>query len=488
MLSHIVFAAVLASSSSNPTVLPAEQLQADFQQLYQQLQQGSYNLFALTPKAEYDQHYADFQQRLQQPLTPLEARKVFMQFTAFADIVHTRIDFPVAAYRSFLENGGKTLPFDVAIAEHGVTVTDTFGSDNPLQLGDEVVQVNGVPVRTWLAQLQSFMGAENQQLLDGMTATSLAPLAWLYEGEQDSYTLTVKSVDNAELRIVTLATLDYDAQAGASATATQAAQASTPPVAPRDYRIVQGDVGYLKPGPFYNIYAENVDQTWDITEFHGFIDEAFNAFIAADVAQVVIDVRDNPGGTNSFSDHMIAWFADQPFKFASDFRVKVSAVSRAANDRRLAAEGNIGEATQQLAEFYATHADGEVISFPLTTINPHPDGQNIAHRDIDVYVLIDRYSYSNAVSVAAIAQDYGFATIIGEATADLATTYAAMEQFTLDHSGINVGYAKAHIIRPSGDLRPAGVVPDIALPFMGELDNEQELQRVVAAIKALPPQ
>ena len=67
------------------------------------------------------------------------------------------------------------------------------------------------------------------------------------------------------------------------------------------------------------------------------------------------------------------------------------------------------------------------------------------------------------MSVAAIVQDFGFGTVLGEETADLASTLGAMEQFTLPRTGIEVGYPKARILRPNGDARPRGVVPDIAI-------------------------
>ena len=79
------------------------------------------------------------------------------------------------------------------------------------------------------------------------------------------------------------------------------------------------------------------------------------------------------------------------------------------------------------------------------------------------FVLVDRQSYSNAVAVAALIQDYRFGVILGEETSDMATTYGAMEQFRLDNTGLMVGYAKARIIRPNGELRSRGVVPDVAI-------------------------
>jgi C-terminal processing protease CtpA/Prc len=78
-------------------------------------------------------------------------------------------------------------------------------------------------------------------------------------------------------------------------------------------------------------------------------------------------------------------------------------------------------------------------------------------------MLINRHSHSNSANVAALAQDYGFATVLGEATSDLVTTYGAMEHFKLPKTGILVGFPKAHIIRPRGDARPSGVMPDIEI-------------------------
>ena len=68
------------------------------------------------------------------------------------------------------------------------------------------------------------------------------------------------------------------------------------------------------------------------------------------------------------------------------------------------------------------------------------------------------------VLVASIVQDYRFGTILGEETSDLASTYGAMEKFTLPNTGIEVGYPKARILRPSGNAEARGVRPDIEIP------------------------
>jgi C-terminal processing protease CtpA/Prc len=61
----------------------------------------------------------------------------------------------------------------------------------------------------------------------------------------------------------------------------------------------------------------------------------------------------------------------------------------------------------------------------------------------------------------------------------MATTYGAMEQFTLKNTKLLVGYPKARIVRPNGDLRARGVAPDIQIrtPIV-QAANDEVLRQV----------
>ncbi len=499
VLLPLLLAAANSGYASTPThnaakeVYSAELLRQDFQQLYRDLQRGSYNLFAHYPKDAFDQSFQRYLAQIDKPMTALQAQRHFMQFVALAQIAHTRIDFPAAQYREFLKTDGKTLPFTFSINEDEVRVASYLGAAKRVLPDDRVLSINGIAIKEFLAPLQRYLAADNPQLLDGLTGQQIAPLLWLHEGEQPTYTLGLQRHNSDEIYVLQQATLTYNEQAkhfnadsidGADSVESAAgnSESTASPLSDeaRQFRLLASNIGYLQPGPFYNVYATTDAAMWDTTEFHGFIDEAFHAFVKAKVTAVIIDLRNNPGGTNSFSDHMLAWFADQPFRFASDFRIRVSKLSRAANRARMPENGLADAITLQLEKFYSGHQQGEVFSFPLDNSQPHEKSRNIAGTDIKVILLINRYSYSNAVSVAAIAQDYNFATVIGEPTTDLATTYAAMETFSLQHTGIVVGYPKALIIRPNGDTRAAGVTPDIQLPALaGKADDDAVLQQVV---------
>jgi C-terminal processing protease CtpA/Prc len=175
---------------------------------------------------------------------------------------------------------------------------------------------------------------------------------------------------------------------------------------------------------------------------------------------------------------MIAWFADKPFRFFSQFKVRVSPESTKANADRLQNDAEAaGPVSRQYAELYAKAKPGDVVDFEMPLAQPHQDERFRGK----VFLLIDRQSYSNAVAVAALVQDYKFGTILGEETSDMATTYGAMEKFTLPKTGITVGYPKARIVRPNGDLRARGVTPDIPIPIPAvETPADEVLQRAVS--------
>ncbi len=452
-LSILLLFSFFASAGVDKTYTPNE-IKADFRQLYTGLENASYDLYARTPKSFFESEFNAWLTSINGPVTHLEAHKQFMCFTALANIAHTKIEYPIDLLMAHLSNGGKLLPISISLKENSVFVGDYYGVSESVAVGDEILTVNGVDAYSWVQQLQQYIAADNTFLANTALEEGFAPYVWLHEGELSNYKMTLRrAADNTlyELQQPTLALEQH------SSGLKQSNQ--QPESKPREFKVI-GDVGYLKPGPFYNIDTDAGNDTWNNETFEQFIDKAFTLFIEKNVDSVVIDLRNNPGGSSTFSDLMIAWFADKPFKFASDFKVKVSQLSRKANAERMANSSNPSALNKQLETFYERYNNGEIASFPLELSQPNKKEKSIAHLPVAVYALVDKSSFSNAVSVAAIIQDYDFGTILGEETADLATTYASMEHFTLDNTGIRVGYPKAHIIRPNGNKEPRGVVPD----------------------------
>lgn len=484
MLKRLALCAALIAGAAAPaacddtsfdTVYPPEAIRADFDQLYADLRAAHFDLFAATPQAVFDQRHAEMRAGFDTPMRRFEIQRDFQTFIALARHGHARIDFPMDAFEAFRAAGGGTLPVTIRVDDGRVFVETVPAGLGPIAPGDEILALAGMPNTVWMPALTRHVSAETPQLAHTLLEFYLPGLIWLEWPEMTEASLRLRHPDGSEA-VVTVPFLTREERA-------ERAEASADPFSleGREARMLDDQIAYLRPGPFYNdMPGENV---WDASRFTAFVDDAFRSFGAAGAEALIIDLRDNPGGDNSFSDPMLAWIADRPFRFASRFTIRVSEQSTAANQTRLDSmpEGQ-GGASALFAELYASRDNGETVEFELPFAEPRPAAERFAG---PVWVLINRYSFSNAVSAAAIVQDYGFGTLAGEPTADMSTTYGAMEQFTLARTGLAVGYPKAHIVRPNGTEVSHPVTPDLMLDTPAIRGPEDiVLEQLVSRVRA----
>lgn len=468
-------AACAAPPASGDTRHTPEQLREDFDALYAGLRAAHVDLYARRSKAEYDALHRRMRDALDAPLTVAETRLRFQRFAAYGRVAHARVEPPTEAWEAYRVGGGTAFPLFLRVVDGRVHVSDTVGQIEGVAPGDVLLAVDGEPVDAWLAPVRDLISADNDHLRDTQLETRLPMLAWLAHGPRERFALRVRKADGREV----------DAVASArSRTEYGTLMASRAPRFELDWnareaRMLDGGIAYLRPGPFYD-NRPDAASPWDNTAFLAFVDQAFADILARDARVLLIDLRDNPGGDNAFSDPLLAWIADKPFRFTHRFEIRVSPQTTASNRRRLQDTGNATDSlSARFDALYRDRPDGSLVMFPIDWAQPRA-GRRFEGQ---VFVLVNRHSYSNAVSVAAIVQDFGFGTVIGEETADLASTLGAMEQFTLPRTGIEVGYPKARILRPNGDDRPRGVVPDIAIdtPIVAGTDDAV-LQRALEIV------
>lgn len=441
-----------------PTDAPLSQPQArkELEHLYATLQASHYDLFARRSQAEYDALYHQTWEGLGGPTHPDALRREFQRFVAYGNVAHARIDPPMAEWEAHRASGGRAFPLYLRVVDGRVIVQDDYSGVPGISLGDEVLSVNGAPALQWMNRLRTLVSADNDYLAYTQMETQLPMLVWWYGDRALQYDIAIAKPAGQRRTFAVPAR---------SRSEFEAAAAARPSGFELDWnaratRITDDGIGYLRPGPFYDNRPDASDP-WDPTAFRTFIGEAFENFIDAGTQAVLIDLRNNPGGDNSFSDPMIAWFADKPFHFSSQFDIRVSEAAISSNAERLVAAGNDPDTTSaRLAAAYAGKPLGSRIHFPIPLVHPR-NGTRYAK---PVYLLINRHSYSNTVLAAAIAQDYGFATVLGEETADLASTYGAAEKFKLPTTGLEVSFPKARILRPNRDGKPRGVIPDRLIP------------------------
>lgn len=441
-----------AHDGSGEVHTPAE-IRADLRDLYATLQRAHFNLYAHVSRAEYDRLFSRMLSQITGPEPTGVTAIRFQRFVAFGRVAHARIDSASSDYLRYRTAGGRIFPLTLRFRGSRAYIADNHSGLADLPEGAELLSLNGVRTRAWFTRLSRHLSADTPYMAASLLEFTLPRLLWQELGDRPSFEISVR-VGHSVRRYTVPARSWTDIQA----TPRMAGRLALDPDA-RSARMIDGRIGYLRPGPFYNNVPDAQD-IYDNRAFRSFIDEAFSSFVAQRAEALIIDLRDNPGGDNSFSDLMVSWFATRPFAFASAFRIRVSPEAIASNRQRLAASVQPdGGVSSRLARAYAGARIGGIVDFDVGTAQPR-SAPNFRGR---VYLLVNRTSYSNTVFVAALVQDYGFGTIMGEETSDLASTYGAMETFILPRTGIVVGFPKAQIVRPNGDATTRGVVPDFAI-------------------------
>ena len=461
-----------AEPPPEPRFEPAE-IRADFDALRAGLEAAHFDLYARRRRPGYDALHARMRAGFDAPMTLDAIELAFQRYVAYGNVAHARIDAAGRGWEAYRAAGGTAFPLYLRVVAGRVHVERDLSGVDGLAAGDRVVSIDGTPARAWLDRMRSHLSADNDYLAYTLLETSLPRHVWIELGTSERYTVVVEKRDGrrVERRIPARTRAEFEA-----------AEAKLPPAFALDWntreaRMLDGGIAYLRPGPFYDNRSD-APHPWDPSAFRAFVDEAFRRFLDAGADHLLLDLRDNPGGDNSFSDPLVAWFATKPFRFTDAFEIKVSAATIASNAKRL--DGSADAISAKLAAAYARSEPGEHVRFEIPTVEPR-EGRRFGGK---VHVLVNRHSYSNTVMVAAIVQDYGFGRILGEETADLASTYGAMESFALPRTGIVVGYPKARILRPNGDARPRGVIPDVAIATpIGARGSDVVLERALAIVR-----
>lgn len=471
---RILFRLALAFTAQAPVAmaaqpkLTAEQAREDLDALERTLRSAHYDMYVHRSRAEYDAAFREARARLTGPKTSLDLIREFQPLVASGRVGHARIEFPVADYITAAHNGGTVLPFDIRIEDERVFVTHSYLPGSSIAPGAELLGMDGEPARSLVDQVSRFVSGERPYLVNAQLERFFPRWLWLMRGDIRDMEVRGIGADGKPFltRIRGLPIGEAESQKSAW----------TEVLSTREVRIIDGQTAYLRPGPFYH---DGGGDSMDLGTFRQFIDGAFARILEANPERLLIDLRSNPGGDNSFSDLMVSWFADRPFRFSDDFSIKASPETRRQFRQVLAGGKDQTGIVGRMSSLIDKRKDGAVVQVELEKALPRP-----TRFTGKVYVLVDRHSYSNAASAAAMIQDYGFGRIVGEETADLPTSYASSAQFTLPHSGISVTYPKGYFVRPNKDKSLRGVVPDLPIaPEVFRQGPDAVLQAALALVR-----
>ena len=421
-----------------------QQVAEDLAYLYQTLQAAHYHLYAYTPQATFDSVYAAVRAAIPaDSVSALQANNLFQTLTATARNGHTEVDFPVGPYVEYAYGGGTLFPLEIALEDSHYYVRKNFSAVPELAPGTEILGLDGRPMAEVLDRIWPLISAERPYFAAAkLEALSFPRYYWRAYGPQATFAVQVATPSGPQTYTVAA----VPAIAGYEARREEVLNAAM------ELRFRE-EAAYLNPGSFGG----------DLPTYQRFIDSAFAQVVAQAPAHLIVDLRNNSGGDDAYSNYLVSYLADRPFPWCGQFALRSSAV--------LKAHVRQGDTTTAYSRAILSHADGEQFPFSFPDYEPQPRAQRYTG---PVYVLVNRQSHSMAAVTAAQLQDCGWAIVVGEETGEYASLYASQFAFTLPHTGTTVRVAKGTITRLHPTATPSGVIPD--LPIRDHLlDAEDEI-------------
>lgn len=424
----------ISNNYSQTQIFSKKEIKEDLETLKEILENSHYNLYAYTSKEKFDSNFEEVAKSLQKDsITLKEAVGVFQKVISKANVGHAEIDFPALSYIDFAQQGGKIFPLEIALEDDKAYIRKNYSYNPQLKIGSEIIKVNDNKIEDILKLIYPHISAERLYLKKAkIEFWSFPRLYWQIFGEKEQFSISIKEKDQIK---------EYDIQ---SVSALENYEYKRKDILSSNRELkFYGENAYINPGNF----------SGDEIAYRQFIDSAFSVINEKASKNLIVDLRKNAGGDNSFSDYLISFFANKPFQWNSSFSLKTSKYLK-KNVRRN------NDTTNAYYQEILKHRNGDVFPYYFEEMKPQESKKRYKGK---VYTLINRQTYSQAAVAASLIQDYQFATLVGEETGDFPTLYASLFTVELPNTKTPVKIPKGYIVRVNKSEEPVGVIPEILI-------------------------
>lgn len=383
------------------------ELKADLKSLYEKLDTAHFNLYHLHSKTDFNSVYKSIYYSIDHPLNSAEFYFHLLPIFNLLHDSHTMLGFPFLYSKEFAKQGGLFIPVKVFITDNKIYVSENLSSAT-FPLYSEITSVNGVAATEILNTLHLMINREQQESESDYMAFFFHRILYPVYGFDKTFTLELVTPDK-QTKQVTLTGIGLD----------KFPQNNQP--------------------DFSSYYLNNSTCVIDINacenkeQFATFCDTVFTSIQQNNIKSLVIDVRNNPGGTTFHGDTLFTYLTSKKFTQYPKRSIKYSPYSTPKSDT-------------VYTQTFADNLEQAHTNKKLFTGN--------------VFMLVNRNTFSSASVMAATFQCYKMGTLIGQVTGGTQIFFDEPIEFKLNNSGLRFLVANQVNYCPCGTDWNKGVVPD----------------------------
>jgi hypothetical protein len=175
----------------------------------------------------------------------------------------------------------------------------------------------------------------------------------------------------------------------------------------------------------------------DKRQLFDFTRESFEKIRQQHVKKLIIDLRDNGGGDDeSWIEGVMPYIASRPFRTGSHLRKRVVVADPARHEKA-----------------------GDVVNVDIDDWFP-PQRNPLGFKG-RLYLVVGAGTYSSAVIMSNVVQDFGFGLLAGRGDSVRSQQSGGARRTTLPHCGLILVTPRFVVTRPSGSTEPRYLTPDV---------------------------
>lgn len=465
-------ASIRRHNEQRASCIPPEQLKEDVDFAYSKLQQMHPQLYWYIPKKELELKFDSLKQTINEPLTPLQFYFKLQPVIAGIREGHLSLRIP---RKKFTKKEIKTLEhkkglfsrFEYYISGDQMYITENRDSIENIHPGTEILSINHIPVSEYIKKYRNLISSDGYNttfqpyflkdlFFNYYTAENgladRAILETLYRGEKHTYTLSRESKSDSDLekdkemnkRTQERKLNDYVAASNSYN---------------RSFKFLDKDstVAYIKVKSFSREYSDE------------FYKKTFAKIKKAKSDYLIIDVRNNYGGSLYEINNLYSYLTNKPFTLIKPSQVTSRDIPLRTNYFRKSnpldyAIKSISYPSYFFAQAFSTYKKDGKVFYKMKADKPTKPNKEAFHGK--VFVLINGGSFSASSIITAKLKNDKRATLVGEETggANDGTVAGFYSYQKLPNSEIRFPIGLL-LVQPNIDFSDTkkGVTPDIEI-------------------------
>jgi len=296
-------------------MIAVDQLREDFNILRTALEEGHAGLYRYSSKAEMDRRFDAAAARLDQPMPEWGFVRLLAPLIAAVNCGHTHLTAS-AKLESYLKRRPISPPFKLHFIDGKAYLIQNY-SDRKLPLGAEVLSINGHSVshiiETLLPAIPSDARVESSKYQRLSNTIYFGRLYNIFFGETPTYEIDFWDEDAGTLAPYKAAGLSFTRINQRRKERYPDLNVSKPPIT---FEYKEGiPILTIRTFGGGGYRAAGID-------YPAFLKKTFRELDEKQAANLIIDLRDNGGGSDAFGRILFSYFIDEPFQYYQALETK----------------------------------------------------------------------------------------------------------------------------------------------------------------------